>query len=227
MDGIVLVDKPADWTSFDVVAKLRGQLRAQTGNKKIKVGHAGTLDPFATGLLIILVGSACKQADTLLKLDKAYEFSVTFGVTSSTGDPEGELTTSSTAKEVTRAEIEQVLGQFRGEISQIPPKYSAIKIDGKRAYDLARAGKEVVMEPRKVTIHSLELASYAWPEASFVAHVASGTYIRTLAEDIGKALGVGAYCTLLRRTQAGEYSVRDALSVEELLKAGIAPQALS
>jgi tRNA pseudouridine55 synthase len=216
MDGIVLVDKPADWTSFDVVAKLRGQLRAQTGNKKIKVGHAGTLDPFATGLLIILVGTACKQADTLLKLDKTYEFTARLGVTSTTGDTEGELTTNLDAQEVSAEAVEAALEQFIGDISQIPPMYSAIKVGGKRAYDLARAGKEVVMEPRNVTIYSLELTSYSWPEVSFVAHVGSGTYIRTLAEDIGKALGVGAYCTKLRRTQIASFEVEEAKTIEEL-----------
>lgn len=216
LDEILLVDKPAGWTSFDVVAKIRGYYRKLTGVKRVKVGHGGTLDPFATGLLLVLVGKATKRADTLLKLDKTYAFTVRFGATSTTGDTEGEVTTNAGAIEMTQEVIEAVLGQFVGEISQVPPVYSAIKVGGKRAYDLARAGKEIVMEPRTVTIHSLELTSYAWPEASFVAHVGSGTYIRTLAEDIGKALGVGAYCTQLRRTRIGDYDITGARTVEAL-----------
>lgn len=212
-DGIILVDKPADWTSFDVVAKLRGQLRAQTGDRKIKVGHGGTLDPFATGLLIVLVGKACKQADQLLKLDKTYEFTVVLGKTSTTGDPEGDITTNSVDTPTSKDAITTAVAAFRGEITQVPPAFSAIKVNGKRAYDLARAGKEVVLAPRKITIHSLELTSYTWPEATFIANVSSGTYIRTLAEDIGKALGVGGYCTQLRRTQIGPYTIADAQKV--------------
>ncbi len=214
-DGVLLVDKPAGWTSFDVVAKLRGQLRAKTGDKKLKVGHGGTLDPFATGLLIVLVGNACKQADQLLKLDKTYEFTITLGVTSTTGDPEGELTPTPAAQEVSQHNIEDVLDSFRGAITQTPPIYSAIKVGGKRAYSLARAGKEVKLEPRAVTVRSLKLVSYAWPEASFVAEVSSGTYIRTLAEDIGNTLGVGAYCTQLRRIRIGSYSISEAGTIQE------------
>lgn len=218
MDEVILVDKPTGWTSFDVVAKLRGHLRVTTGNRKIKVGHAGTLDPFATGLLIVLVGAACKQADSLLKLDKTYEFTITLGATSTTGDPEGEITANAAAIEVDSSAILGVLPQFTGQITQIPPVYSAIKVGGKRAYDLARAGKVVAMEPRRVTIHSLTLVSYAWPNASFMAHVGSGTYIRTLAQDIGAALGVGAYCTTLRRTEVGMYTIDQAHTVESLTK---------
>ncbi len=223
IDDVVLVDKPAGWTSFDVVAKIRGFLRAETGNKKIKVGHGGTLDPFATGLLIVLVGNACKRADTLLKLDKTYEFTVRLGETSTTGDTEGEITESSwqpsaSSGPPSQQTIERALQQFTGEITQTPPAYSAIKVDGKRAYDLARAGKEVRIEPRTVTIHSLELTSYAWPDLKCVASVSSGTYIRTLAEDIGTALGVGGYCSQLRRTVVGQYHITDAHTVESLTK---------
>ena len=217
-DDVVLVDKPADWTSFDVVAKIRGFLRAQTGQRKVKVGHAGTLDPFATGLLVILVGDACKRADQLLKLDKTYEFTVMLGATSATGDTEGEITQGTVSRELSLADIEPVLEQFRGGITQTPPAYSAIKVGGKRAYDLARAGKEVKLEPRKVTIHSLEIIEYTWPELRCRAHVSSGTYIRTLAEDIGLALGVGGYCSQLRRTEVGEFRIAQAKAVESLTK---------
>lgn len=215
LDKILLVDKPAGWTSFDVVAKIRGYLRHQTGNKKIKVGHGGTLDPFATGLLLVLVGKACKRADTLLKLDKTYEFTVRFGETSTTGDTEGDITTTPDVKGVPKDAVLDVLNEFVGPIKQIPPIYSAIKINGKRSYDLARAGKAVELAAREVTIYSLELTSYTWPNASFVTTVSSGTYIRTLAEDIGKALGVGAYCAQLRRTTVGPYQVAEAKTVEQ------------
>lgn len=218
IDDTVLIDKPAGWTSFDVVAKLRGHLRAQTGNKKIKVGHGGTLDPFATGLLIVLVGKATKRAEQLLKLDKTYEFTAVLGKTSTTGDPEGEIVEVSGAHEPSEQAVLTALEQSKGQISQTPPMYSAIKVNGKRAYDLARAGKVVELEPRQVTIHSLELVSYEWPELKLVAQVSSGTYIRTLAEDIGKALGVGAYCAQLRRTEIGEYHISKAYFIEELTK---------
>jgi tRNA pseudouridine55 synthase len=218
LDEILLVDKPADWTSFDVVAKIRGFYRQQTGNKKVKVGHGGTLDPFATGLLLVLVGKATKRADTLLKLDKTYEFVAKLGETSTTGDPEGDITTHSTQITPSLEQVERVLESFRGVITQIPPKFSAIKVGGKRSYDLARAGKEVRLEPRTVTVYSLELADYTWPELKCVARVSSGTYIRTLAEDIGAALGVGAYCSQLRRTEVGSYHIKDAKSIESLTK---------
>jgi len=217
-DDVLLIDKPVGWTSFDVVAKIRGFLRAETGNKKIKVGHGGTLDPFATGLLIVLVGNACKQADQLLKLDKTYEFTIRLGQTSSTGDPEGDINIVAHTIEPSVDDIQEVLQKFQGQITQTPPAFSAIKVNGKRAYDLARAGKPVVLEPRQVTIHSLKLIDYTWPELKLVADVSSGTYIRTLAEDIGKALGTGGYCTQLRRTKAGEYCVTTAKSVETLTK---------
>lgn len=217
-DGMILVDKPAGWTSFDVVAKLRGQLRAQTGKKKVKVGHGGTLDPFATGLLIILTGTACKQAGQFLNLDKTYQFSVVLGKASTTGDPEGDITDVPIDSPISKHAVEATLDQFRGDTLQTPPAFSAIKINGKRAYDLARAGKEVVLEPRRVTIHHLALVEYAWPEATFVAHVSSGTYIRTLAEDIGHALGTAAYCTALRRTIIGSYSLADAKPLDDYIE---------
>lgn len=213
----MLIDKPAGWTSFDVVAKIRGQIRAAYRERGVKptkrqqrVGHAGTLDPFATGLLIILLGDATKQAGDYLKLDKVYEATFRLGQSSSTGDPEGELTRVSDS--VPAAEqVRQVLSSFEGEITQTPPAYSAIKINGQRAYKLAREGKSVDMPSRQVIIHSIELIDYTYPDLKIRAHVGSGTYIRTLGEDIGKALGTGAYCSELRRTGAGEWSVSDAV----------------
>ncbi len=220
---ILLIDKPAGWTSFDVVARLRSYIRAQyrtRGEKptkrQLRVGHTGTLDPFATGLLIILLGDATKRSDEFLKLDKVYEATVHLGATSSTGDPEGVITEIEESKRK-KEEVERVLQTFVGEITQVPPAYSAIKIGGERAYKLARAGKAVDMPTRMVTIYSLELIDYAYPELRIRAHVSSGTYIRTLAEDIGKALGTGAYCRQLHRTRVGDYDISDARSIEDVV----------
>lgn len=207
MDGILLIDKPAGWTSHDVVAKIRGLLKKETG-QKVKVGHAGTLDPFATGLLIILIGSYTKRAAKFLKLDKTYGLTMKLGETSSTGDPEGEKTVVSDAKP-TITNIKKALAKFTGEIEQTPPAYSAIKIGGKRAYHLARAGKQVELGPRKVKIYELKMVDYDYPELSLTTKVSSGTYIRSLVQDIGQALGTGAHCTKLRRTEVGDFSIRD------------------
>lgn len=213
LDKILLIDKPVGWTSFDVVAKIRGQQKKQTGNK-VKVGHCGTLDPFATGLLVILVGSATKKAQEYSKLDKVYEVEMTLGSTSSTGDPEGELTKIST-RAPKQDEIEKTLNSFVGEIEQIPPKFSAIKVNGKRAYELARAGKEVKIEPRKVLIYSISNIKYDYPKVLFTCHVSSGTYVRTLCEDVGAKLKTGAYCSALSRTKVGNFDVNDAVTIED------------
>ena len=212
-DSILLVDKPVGWTSFDVVAKIRGQLKAdyrargETPTKRqLRVGHAGTLDPFATGLLVILLGDATKRAGEFLKLDKVYETTIHLGATSTTGDPEGEITEVSSAQP-SLGEVEAACMKFIGQITQIPPAYSAIKINGQRAYKLARAGKDVEVPPRHVEIYSIELLDYTYPELNIRTHVSSGTYIRTLAEDIGHALGTGAYCSELRRVAVGHYDI--------------------
>lgn len=212
-DSILFVDKPANMTSFGVVARIRRRLSQQLG-KKAKVGHTGTLDPFATGLMIIVTGKECRNAMQYSKLDKEYEATIRLGQTSTTGDPEGELTDVSDIKP-TREQIESALEQFRGEITQRPPIYSAIKINGQRAYKLARKGEVVEMPERQVTVFSLELIDYNYPELKIRTHVSSGTYIRTLAQDIGTALGTGAYCTQLRRTKVAEYSVADAMIIED------------
>ncbi len=214
-DGILLVDKPVGWTSFDVCAKIRGQIKAEyrardekPTKRQLKVGHAGTLDPFATGLLVILLGDATKRADEFLKLDKVYEATISLGKTSTTGDSEGEFTEVSDIQP-TEGDIKRVLEKFVGEITQTPPAYSAIKINGQRAYKLAREGKEVEMPTRQVSIYSLELIDYSYPELKIRTHVGSGTYIRSLAEDIGRELGAGAYCSALRRVSVGNMILRD------------------
>lgn len=210
-DSIVFIDKPAGMTSFGVVARVRRQLSQHFGHK-VKVGHTGTLDPFATGLMIIVTGKECRNAGNYSKLDKVYEATIRLGQVSSTGDPEGEITEVSDGVP-TRDEVEDAIKQFVGEIKQRPPIYSAIKINGQRAYKLARKGEVVEMPERTVTIFSLELIDYNYPELKIRTHVSSGTYIRTLAEDIGAALGTGAYCTELRRTKIAEYPVDAAKSL--------------
>jgi len=225
MNGILLIDKPAGWTSFDVVAKVRSLIRAKALDleatnpkklQKIKVGHAGTLDPLATGLLIVLVGNATKKQDEFMKKDKTYEVQMKFGETSTTGDEEGEKTKSSQQRVVSRDELQNVINKFVGEIEQVPPPYSAVKVNGQRAYKLARAGKEVSIEPRRIRIYSITNVVYTYPIVEFTARVSSGTYIRSLVEDIGKELGCGAYMTVLRRIKIGEFSLENATTAEKL-----------
>lgn len=230
-DQIILVDKPAGISSFGVVAKIRGKLKAELGHK-IKVGHTGTLDPFATGLLIILTGKMTKKSNEFLKLDKVYEATLKLGYISSTGDPEGQIQqypneggTERGSASVsagrpwrragrTRPEldiVESICSSFTGEITQTVPKFSAVKINGERAYKLARQGKNFETPTRKVTIYNIEILSYDYPELKIRCHVSSGTYIRTLAEDIGQKLGAGAYLTALRRIKIGDYDIKDAI----------------
>jgi len=214
-DGILLIDKPAAMTSFGVVARVRRVL-SQTAGKKIKVGHTGTLDPFATGLMIIVVGKECKNAERYSKLDKTYEATIELGKTSTTGDPEGEITTVNN-EQPSKDDVLAALARFTGVISQTPPSFSAIKINGQRAYKLAHKGETVEIPPRQVTIHSLELVEYSYPQLKIRTHVSSGTYIRTLAEDIGKTLGVGAYCSQLRRTRISDWSITSAESLDAFM----------
>ena len=220
MDGIVLIDKPKGWTSFDVVAKIRGQLKRETGLKKPKVGHTGTLDPLATGLLIIVTGSYCKRASEFSKLDKVYEAELILGQTSSTDDDEGEKFKKSD-HQPSLEEVQTVLNTFVGEQMQLPPAFSAIKIDGKRAYKLAREGKEVIIEPRPVKIYELHGVTYDYPKVSLTVNVSSGTYIRSLARDIGEKLGTGAFLSGLRRTSVGDYKIKDAIAIEAFSSAKI------
>ena len=215
MNGILLIDKPKGWTSFDVVAKVRGQVKAATGLKRPKVGHAGTLDPLATGLLIILVGDYCKRAQEYSKLDKTYEVQLKLGETSTTDDAEGEITPVSGQKP-TLEEVTSAIESFVGEISQVPPIFSAIKIDGKRAYKLARAGEVPEMKPRIITIHSVADITYEYPKISFTTEVSSGTYIRSLVRDIGQKLGTGAYMTDLRRTKVHDFDVTNAKTPDNI-----------
>jgi tRNA pseudouridine55 synthase len=212
MQGVLLIDKPKGWTSFDAVNYVR-KLVAQAEEKKprqVRVGHTGTLDPMATGLLVLLIGKEyTRRAEELSKLDKTYDVTMKFGEVSTTGDEEGEKTPVSNVQPSPQA-VEETLSRFIGETMQTPPIYSAMKVNGQRAYKLARAGKEVVLTPRPVHIHAIRLHEYTYPYVRFSADVGSGTYIRSLVEDIGKALQVGAYMTELRRTKVGSFEVANA-----------------
>lgn len=209
---IFLIDKPAGITSFGVVARIRRILKEKAG-KKIKVGHTGTLDPFATGLLILLAGKGTKRSNEFLKLDKWYEATIHLGACSTTGDPEGEIKNEETPKIPTREEVEKATKSFLGKITQKVPAFSAVKINGRRAYDLARKGKPVDTPTREVEIYALEILDYNYPELKIRTHVSSGTYIRTLGEDLGQALGTSAYLTALRRTKIGPYSIESAQEI--------------
>jgi tRNA pseudouridine55 synthase len=218
---ILLIDKPKGWTSFDVVAKVRGILHDPSSPRQEKVGHAGTLDPNATGLLIIGTGADTKKLGSLTtNTTKTYEAEIFLGATSDTGDIDGVITQrdSSTTLRMTESEIKKILKGFEGEQMQMPPKYSAIKMKGKKAYELARKGTEFKLEPRSINIHEIKLISYEYPLLKIICEVSSGTYIRSLAYDIGEKLGLGAYLLNLRRTHIGEYSVQKAISLQELQK---------
>lgn len=212
-NGIILIDKPAGMTSFGVVARLRRVL-SESNKKRVKIGHTGTLDPFATGLMIIVVGKECKNAANYSKLDKEYEAVIHLGRISTTGDPEGEIKDLS-SEIPSKGEVKDVLARFMGEIIQTPPSYSAIKVGGIRAYDLARQGKEVKIPPRQVTIYNIKLLDYSYPLMKIRTHVSSGTYIRSLAEDIGKSLGTGGYCVQLRRTKVGNWTLEQAKQLSD------------
>lgn len=207
-DGMWLINKPVGISSFGLVA----QVRRLSGVRK--VGHAGTLDPLAEGLMIVLVGKAyTKQAERYSKLDKSYDVQMRLGQTSTTGDEEGAKTTVSTSQP-SYDEIVEVLASFEGEQTQTPPIYSAIKLNGQPAYKLARAGKAVEMPTRTVQISRITLVSYDYPIVCFEVAVSSGTYIRSLVEDIGKKLGTGAYMSGLVRTRIGQYSLSDTIRLE-------------
>lgn len=224
MQGLLLIDKPSGWTSFDVVNKVRRMVATAEGKKpkNCKVGHTGTLDPLATGLLVLLVGKEyTRRAAELTKLDKTYEVVMKLGETSATGDEEGAKTVVSDTIPTPEAVLE-ALKTFEGQIMQVPPAFSAIKIDGKRAYDLARAGKAVDLEARPVTIHAITLTRYDYPFVEFTTDVSSGTYIRSLVEDLGTHLKTGAYMSALRRTRVGRFQLKDALQVTDITPENLA-----
>ena len=209
-NGILIIDKPQDWTSMDVCAKIRGILREK------RVGHGGTLDPMATGVLPVFVGRATRAVEFAGESEKEYVAGLKLGVVTNTQDTTGQVLETHPVS-VTREEVEEALAPFRGNILQIPPMYSAIKRDGKKLYELARAGKEVDRPPRPVTIHALEVAEQTGPDAyTLRVRCSKGTYVRTLCHDIGAALGCGGCMSALRRTEAGGFTLKDAVTLEAL-----------
>lgn len=213
----LLVDKPEDWTSFDVVNKIRYKLKHRLGVKKIKVGHAGTLDPMATGLLIICTGKATKQLHGFQGLDKDYTGTITIGATTPSFDKETPIDETFPIDHITPALLEEKRHQFIGELSQVPPVFSAIKVDGQPLYKRARKGEVFEVQPRKVVISAFDLTRIELPEVDFHVSCGKGTYIRSLANDFGKALESGAYLSALRRTRVGEFSIANAWNLEELI----------
>jgi tRNA pseudouridine55 synthase len=205
---VILIDKPLGWTSFDVIRKIRNLIRIK------KVGHAGTLDPLATGLLIVCTGKFTKRINEYMAQEKEYTGTFTLGATTASYDLEQEPENFKPYDHLRDEEIHKAVDAFRGELMQVPPAHSAIQIDGKRVYELARAGKEVVIEPRKVFIKEFEILRTELPVVHFRVVCSTGTYIRSLAHDYGKALGCGAHLSSLRRTRIGAFSVEDAMTME-------------
>lgn len=215
---VFYLDKPLGWTSFDVVKRIRGKLHYRLGIKKLKVGHAGTLDPLATGVLIVCTGKMTKQIDELQAHVKEYVAEVTLGATTPSFDLETQIDATYPTDHITREQVEQVLQQqFVGSIKQVPPSYSACKVDGHRAYKMARKGKEVELKAKELVIDEIELLDYSMPKIVIRVVCSKGTYIRALARDIGEALGSGAHLTALRRTRVGGVRVEDCLQVPEML----------
>ena len=214
---LLLVDKPPGYTSFDVVNKLRFRLRRLTGVKRIKVGHSGTLDPMATGLLLIATGGWTKRLTELTGLPKAYAGTITFGATTPSYDADSEVDARYPIEHLSRERLEAAIAaELSGRIQQRPPAYSAIKVDGQRAYARARAGQEVELPTREVVVSGFTLTRVDLPEVDFEVAVSKGTYVRSLAHDLGRLVGSGAHLSALRRTGIGEYDIADAATLDEL-----------
>ncbi len=219
LDGAVLyIDKPLTWTSFDVVNKIRKSLRHYLGIQKIKVGHAGTLDPLASGLVIICTGKATKQIMQYQDLDKAYTAQVRLGATTPSFDLETKVDSTFPWEHITSEKIDQALLKLSGDQEQMPPLYSAKSVDGKRAYAMARKGKHVELKPQQVHISLLKLLSAELPEVTLQVECSKGTYIRSLARDLGSLLESGAHLTGLRRTRIGPYHVDQAIPVDNFIE---------
>lgn len=204
---VLLIDKPLEWTSFGVVSKIRNLIRIK------KVGHAGTLDPLATGLLIVCTGKFTKRINEFMAQEKEYTGTFTLGATTPTYDLESEPVNFKPVEHLTEEQLHKSTAAFTGEIMQVPPAHSAIKVDGKRVYELARQGKEVKLEPRKLFIKEFSITKIEMPVIHFKVVCSTGTYIRSLANDYGEAVGCGAYLSSLRRTRIGEFSVDDAMTI--------------
>ena len=213
---LLLVDKPLEWTSFQVVNKLRWALRAKYQLKKLKVGHAGTLDPLATGLLLICTGKMTKKISEIQALEKAYTGTITLGATTPSYDLETAIDQNFSIDHITKPQLNAVREKFKGEIDQYPPIYSAIKKEGKRLYEYARKGEKTKIESRKVTLYAFDFTQIDLPQVHFHVRCSKGTYIRSLAHDFGQALESGAHLSQLRRTDIGAYTVEDALTPNQI-----------
>ena len=219
VDGEILyIDKPLEWTSFDAVKRVRGALLRRTGLKKLKVGHAGTLDPLATGVMIVCTGRSTKRIEELQAGTKEYIASIALGATTPSYDLETEIDAYYPTEHITRELVEEALCKFIGEIEQVPPTFSACKVDGKRAYKAARKGQEVELKPKKLVIDEIELLEYDQKEVKIRVVCSKGTYIRALARDLGEALASGAYLSGLRRTRVGDAKSEDCLSVDQAVE---------
>jgi tRNA pseudouridine55 synthase len=210
ISGVLVIDKPVGMTSHDVVQAVRN------GTNLRRAGHTGTLDPRASGVLVILVGPAVRLSEYVSASDKRYQAIIRLGSSTDTFDADGKFTRSDQPVNVTEAQFEEVLKTFIGEIEQTPPPYSAVKLQGRKAYEMAREGEEVELAPRKITVHHLEVLEWAPPEVVIDVHCSSGTYVRSLANDLGVQLGCGAYLVGLRRTKSGRFSLRDATPLRKL-----------
>jgi tRNA pseudouridine55 synthase len=212
---VIVIDKPLHWTSFNVVKKIEILLRKQFDLKKIKVGHAGTLDPLATGILVVCTGKMTKQITSFQDAEKEYVATIEFGKTTPSYDLESEYNGEYPTIHITKELIEEKMQQFTGEIDQIPPLFSAKMVDGRRAYNIARSGVEMTLKANKVTISELEVLDFTHPVATIRIRCSKGTYIRSFANDMGKAVNSGAHLSGLRRTISGNYKIKDAISIEE------------
>lgn len=213
ISGVLVVDKPVGLTSHDVVQVVR------KGTNIRRAGHTGTLDPRASGVLVILIGPAVRLSEYVSASDKRYQAVVRLGATTDTYDADGRILSTSPADNITEEQFEEALQEFVGEIEQVPPPYSAVKIKGRKAYEMARGGEEVDLEPRRIKVYSLELLEWAPPEAVIDVYCSSGTYVRSLAHDLGEKLGCGAHLIGLRRTKSGRFTLRDAVPLRRLREA--------
>ena len=214
---VAVIDKPYEWTSADVVRKIKFQLR-KCGYPKIKIGHAGTLDPLATGILLVCIGKATKQVESLQSEQKEYVAELMLGATTPSGDMEHEVDATYPTEHITREAVEEALCSLTGERDQLPPLYSAKKIQGVRAYEFARAGEEVELKRARITIYDMELVEYDMPRIKIRVSCSKGTYIRSLAFEIGEALQSGAYLTSLRRTRSGNFDVENAHTLDVFME---------
>ncbi|MCL4148133.1 UNVERIFIED_CONTAM: hypothetical protein GTU68_053757 [Idotea baltica] len=216
--AFILIDKPFDWTSFDVVNKLRIGIKIALGEKKYKLGHAGTLDPYATGLLVLGGGSYTKKIEQVQNDEKYYQGTLELGATTASYDAELEIDQRFPYEHITREHLDEGVLSFKGHIDQVPPLYSAIKINGQAAYKMARKGVDITMKPRKVDIYDFDITEFSSPMVKFDVRCGKGTYIRSLVHDLGKHVGSGAYLTQLRRTAIGQLSIDDAWTIENFVK---------